>query len=159
MLISLLGQRKHWSFWCIFQHYEITLSAEYIHIRQAEEEKAKKKNTKKQEQSKLKQNETVYYLVLLSIRNLSKLCLVHWYGPFWKPFPMWAKLSFRVRVIRKWMVLLPKSIFLLLLGTLIDTANSGLTTNLSFSKCLSQSCVYWLGWNSSDFKRTVHIFF
>jgi hypothetical protein len=46
-----------------------------MHIRQAEEEKAKK-NTKKQEQSKLKQNETVYYLVLLSIRNLSKLLLI-----------------------------------------------------------------------------------
>jgi hypothetical protein len=45
------------------------LTAEYMHIRQAEEEK-EKKNTKKQEQSKLKQNETVYYLVLLSIRNL-----------------------------------------------------------------------------------------
>jgi hypothetical protein len=47
-----------------------------MHIRQAEEEKAKKKNTKKQEQSKLKQNETVYYLVLLSIRNLSKFLLI-----------------------------------------------------------------------------------
>jgi hypothetical protein len=38
--------------------------------------KIKKKNTKKQEQSKLKQNETVYYLVLLSIRNLSKFLLI-----------------------------------------------------------------------------------
>jgi hypothetical protein len=36
-----------------------------MHIRQAEEEKAKQKTQKKQEQSKLKQNETVYYLVLL----------------------------------------------------------------------------------------------
>jgi hypothetical protein len=42
------------------------------------------------------------------------------------------------------MVLLPQSIFLLLFGTLIDTANSGLTTNWSFSKCPSQSFVYWL---------------
>jgi hypothetical protein len=48
-----------------------------MHIRQAEEEKAKKKKThKKQEQGKLKQNETVYYLVLLSIRNISKLLLI-----------------------------------------------------------------------------------
>jgi hypothetical protein len=46
-----------------------------MHIRQAEEEK-EKKNTKKQEQSKLKQNETVYYLVLLSIRNLSKFVVI-----------------------------------------------------------------------------------
>ena len=46
-----------------------------MHIRQAEEEKTKK-NTKKQEQSKLKQNETVYYLVLLSIRNLSEFVLI-----------------------------------------------------------------------------------
>ena len=46
-----------------------------MHIRQAEEEKTKK-NTKKQEQSKLKQNETVYYLVLLSIRNLSKFVVI-----------------------------------------------------------------------------------
>ena len=36
----------------------------------------KKKNTKKQEQSKLKQNVTVYYLVLLSIRNLSEFVLI-----------------------------------------------------------------------------------
>ena len=47
-----------------------------MHIRQAEEEKAKQKPQKKQEQSKLKQNETVYYLVLLSIRNLSKFLLI-----------------------------------------------------------------------------------
>jgi hypothetical protein len=51
-----------------------------MHIRQAEEEKAKKKEkknyTKKQEQSKLKQNEAVYYLVLLSIRNLSEFVLI-----------------------------------------------------------------------------------
>ena len=48
-----------------------------MHIRQAEEEKAKKKkHTKKQEQSKLKQNVTVYYLVLLSIRNLSEFVLI-----------------------------------------------------------------------------------
>ena len=46
-----------------------------MHIRQAEEEK-EKKNTKKQEQSKLKQNETVYYLVLLSFRNLSKFVVI-----------------------------------------------------------------------------------
>ena len=46
-----------------------------MHIRQAEEEK-EKNNTKKQEQSKLKQNETVYYLVLLSIRNLSKFVVI-----------------------------------------------------------------------------------
>ena len=36
----------------------------------------KKKHTKKQEQSKLKQNVTVYYLVLLSIRNLSEFVLI-----------------------------------------------------------------------------------
>ena len=47
-----------------------------MHIRQAEEEKAKQKTQKKQEQSKLKQNETVYYLVLLSIRNLSKFVVI-----------------------------------------------------------------------------------
>jgi hypothetical protein len=33
-----------------------------------------------------------------------------------------------------------------------------LTANWSFSKCLSQSFVYWLGWNPSVVKRTVHIF-
>jgi hypothetical protein len=41
----------------------------------------------------------------------------------------------------------------------IGTAKSGLTANWSFSKCFSQSFVYWLGWNPSVFKRTVHIFF
>ena len=46
-----------------------------MHIRQVEEEK-EKKTKKKQEQSKLKQNETVYYLVLLSLRNLSKFVVI-----------------------------------------------------------------------------------